>query len=212
MADILDTQFEGKKVELSDGKVHVGDDVNLTAKDPTLSKLLVGCGWDLNAFNADALDLDVSLFMLGRDGLTRVDEDFIFYNQPQGAEGGIKHGGDSRTGAGDGDDETILIDLHMVSFDVMKIVFTLSIYEGKEKGQNMGMVRNAYLRLVNTADEIELLRYVLDKDLEDKTESGMVVGSLNREGPKWHFTPIAEFMDDGLKGLAKRYGLIIVEQ
>lgn len=212
MADILDTQFEGKDVELDDGRVYVGDDLNITAKDPTLHKLLVGVGWDLNAFNADSLDLDVSVFLLGKDGLTRKDEDFVFYNQPSTPDGGVKHGGDSRTGAGDGDDETILIDLHAVPFDVLKIVFTLTIYRGKEKGQNMGMVRNAYLRLVNQTNSIELARYILDKDLEDKIETGMLVASLNREGPKWHFTPLAEFVEDGLKPIAERYGCVIVQQ
>src|SRR5690349_11201078 len=104
MVDILDTRFEGKEIELSDGRVSLGDDINLTAKDPSLNKLVIGVGWDLNAFNADALDLDFSLFMLNKDGVTRADEDFVFYNQPVCLDGGIKHGGDSRTGAGDGDD------------------------------------------------------------------------------------------------------------
>ncbi len=212
MADILDTTFEGKEVELTDNKVKVGDDVNLMEKDPSVSKLLVGIGWDLNAFNADSLDLDVSLFMLGKDEKTRMDEDFIFYNQPEGADGGIKHGGDSRSGAGDGDDEVITINLHNVSFEVMKLVFAITIYKGVEKGQNMGMVRNAYIRVVNEANGIELLRYELSKDLEDKLETGMIVASLNREGPKWHFTPIADFATEGLKELAIRYGMTIVQQ
>src|SRR5690242_8225841 len=133
MADIFDTRYEGKEVELSDGRVNVGDDVNLTAKDPTMHKLLVGAGWDLNAFNADALDLDISMFMIGKDDKTRVDEDFVFYNQIEAFDGGVRHGGDSRTGAGDGDDETISIDLHAVPFDILKIVFVLSIYKGEEK-------------------------------------------------------------------------------
>lgn len=212
MTDIFDTRFEGKQVELDDGRVRLGDDINLTAKDPAMHKLMVGMGWDLNVFNADALDLDVSLFLLGKDGLTRTDDDFLFYNQPMTCEGGIRHGGDSRTGAGDGDDESIAIDLHMVPFDVMKIVFVLSIYKGLEKNQNMGMVRNSYLRLVNEANNMELLRYELSTILEDRPETGVIVGSLNREGPKWHFTPLADFAEDGLKDFAERFGLVIVQQ
>ena len=212
MTDIFDTRFEGKEVELDDGRVVLGDDMNITAKDPTMHKLMLGMGWDLNVFNADALDLDVSLFLLGKDGLTRTDDDFVFYNQPMTCEGGIRHGGDSRTGAGDGDDESISIDLHLVPFDVMKIVFVLSIYKGLEKNQNMGMVRNSYLRLVNEANNIELVRYELPAVLEDRTETGMIVGSLNREGPKWHFTPLADFAENGLKDIAERFGLIIVQQ
>ncbi|MCE7887523.1 MAG: TerD family protein [Alphaproteobacteria bacterium PRO2] len=212
MADILDTEYEGKEIELTDGKARVGDDINLTVKDPTLHKLLVGVGWDLNVFNADALDLDVSLFMLDKTGKTRVDEDFVFYNQPVTLEGGVRHGGDSRTGAGDGDDEVLLIDLHSVPFDIMKIVFTLTIYRGREKQQNMGMVRNAYIRIANEKSNVELVRYEFSEDLEDKMETGMIVATLNREGPKWHFTPVAEFVAEGLKDLGPRYGLTIVQQ
>ena len=212
MPDILDTSYEGKEVELTDGKARVGDDVNITAKDPTLHKMLVGVGWDLNVFNAEALDLDVSLFMLDKHGKTRVDEDFVFYNQPVTLEGGVRHGGDSRTGAGDGDDEVMLIDLHSVPFDIMKIVFVLTIYRGREKQQNMGMVRNAYLRIANEKSNVELVRYEFSQDLEDKMETGMIVATLNREGPKWHFTPVAEFVSEGLKDLAPRFGLTIVQQ
>lgn len=212
MADILDTQFEGKEVELSDNRVKLGDDINLTAMDPSLHKLLVGVGWDLKSFNTDAMDLDVSLFLLGKDGLTRVDEDFVFYNQPKVLDGGIKHGGDSRDGAGDGDDETISIDLHSVPFDVMQLVFVLSIYKGEERTQSMGLIRNSYLRLVNENSTIELLRYELTADLQDKPETAMVVAALVREGPKWHFRPIAEFVEGGLKTLARRYGCVIAEQ
>ncbi len=212
MADILDTRYENPEIELTDGKARVGDDVNLTEKDPTLRKVMVGAGWALDVFNAEALDLDVSMFMLDKHGQTRVDEDFVFYNQPTTLDAGVRHGGDSRTGAGDGDDETILIDLHAVPFDIIKIVFTLTIYRGREKQQNMGMVRNAYIRLVNDMGGIELVRYELSKDLEDKMETGMIVASLNREGPKWHFTPIAEFVDEGLKDLCARYGIVTVHQ
>ncbi len=213
MADILDTSFEGKQVKLTDNKVRVGDEVNITAKDPTLKKILVGCGWDLVSFNTDAVDLDVSMFMIDRKGLTRVDEDFVFYNNREVFEGGVKHNGDSRTGAGDGDDESIYIDLHKVPFDVMKIVFALSIYKGEEKSQSLSMVRNTYLRLVNFDTAHELLRYDLSPDIENRPETTMVVASLNREGPKWHFTPIGEFIESGgLATLAKRYGLIITQQ
>lgn len=212
MDDILDTTYEGKDVALNDNTVKIGDDINITALDPVMHKVLVGVGWDLNAFNADAMDLDISIIMLDKNNLTRMDEDFVFYNQPEAFEGGVKHTGDSRTGAGDGDDESIFIDLHKVPFDIIRILFVLSIYKGREKSQSLGMVRNSYLRLVNNDSSHELLRYNMDKDLEDKMETGMIMASLNREGPKWHFTPIAKLYEDGLAPIAKEYGLIIVDQ
>lgn len=212
MSDIFDTSFEGKEIELDGGFVEEGQDVNLNAKDPTVHTLLIGAGWDLNSFNADALDLDLSLICLNKDMQTRVDEDFIFYNQPNAFDNAVKHNGDSRTGAGDGDDESITVDLRGVSFDVMHIVIVISIYKGFEKEQNLGMVRNGYLRVVNAESSFELCRFEIDKYLEDKQETGVIVGMLNREGPKWHYKADLEFVTGGLGEIAKRYGMIINQE
>ncbi len=209
--DILDTRFEGKKVELKDNLVRLGDDINILAKDPALHIVHVGMGWDLNSFDADAIDLDVSVFLLGKDGKTRVDEDFVFYNNPETKDGGAKHGGDSRTGAGDGDDESIVIDLHKISFDVTRLVFVISIYRGEEKQQGLGQVQNVYIRLANPATGMELMRFELNKATEEKREAAAIVGSINREGPKWHFTPLAEFVEGGLGAIATRYGCVITQ-
>ena len=210
--DIFDTRFKEKKIELDDNRAKIGDDVNLTAKDPTIKRVLIGAGWDLNAFDADALDLDLSVIMINKDNMTNNDEDFIFYNTLDAYDGAIKHNGDSRTGAGDGDDESVTIDLEGVSFDVMKFLFVISIYKGEEKAQNLDMVRNAYIRVVNAENGHEFIRYELDKDLNDRTETAMIAASLNREGPKWHFTPVGEFVEGGLAAVAGRYGLIIAQQ
>ncbi len=212
MGDIFDTQFEGKKLELDDNKAVLGDDINLTAKDPTLARILVGAGWDLNAFDADAMDLDLSVVMLDKNGTTRVDEDFIFYNQQEDQDRAVRHNGDSRTGAGDGDDESVTIDLQAVSFEIIQLLFVVSIYKGEEKKQSLSKVRNAYLRVTNSDTTYELVRYEMDSDLVDKTETAMVVASLNREGPKWHFTPVGEFVEGGLGAIATRYGMLIMQQ
>ncbi len=209
--DILDTRFEGKELELKGNFVKVGDDVNITALDPGLHQLHIGVGWDLNAFDADAIDLDVSCFLLGRDGKTRMDEDFIFYNNPKDFASSVKHGGDSRTGAGDGDDEHISIDMRGVSFDVEKIVFTISIYRGEEKQQTLSKVQNAYLRLVNLESTMEICRFEMREEIEDKLETALIIGELLREGPKWHFLPKAEFIEGGLGAIAKRFGCLITQ-
>ena len=210
--DIFDTRFEGKDVELEDNRIGMGDDFNLTGADPALRNLMIGSGWDLNAFNADALDFDLSLFLMNSGDMTRVDADFVFYNQPEALEGGIKHNGDSRTGAGAGDDESISIDLQDVPVDVLRILVVVTIYIGFEKEQNLDMVRNAYVRVVNADTKHEYCRYELDSVLENKTETGIVVGALNREGPKWHFKPMDEFVAGGLGELARRYGMIINQE
>ena len=209
MNDILDTRFEGKEIEIKDNLVEVGDDINIMEKDPSLNKLLVGVGWDVNAFDADTLDMDISVLLLDKNDQTRIDEDFIYYNNMEVLEGAVKHNGDSRTGAGDGDDETITIDLHGIPFDIFKIMFVLSIYKGMEKDQTMSMVRNAYLRLTNIETRHEILRFDLKEILENKLETALLVGSLNREGPKWHFTPTGEFITGDLRAVCERYGLII---
>lgn len=212
MTDIFDTRFEGKEIELGDNKILLGEDLNLTAKDPTLKKVHIGVGWDLNVFDSDVLDLDVSLFMVDKNGQTRVDEDFVFYNNMETLNGGVKHNGDSRTGAGKGDDESFTIDLHAVPFDIVQLLFSLTIYKGEEKEQRLGQVRNAYIRVLNAETMHEITRYEMDADLEDKEYTAMIVAVLNREGPKWHFRPVCEFVDGGMRTLAQRYGLIIMQQ
>ncbi|MCC6597831.1 MAG: TerD family protein [Alphaproteobacteria bacterium] len=212
MSDFFDTTYEGKVVELDDGIVNPGDDVNLNKKDPTLKKILIGAGWNINAFDADALDLDLSIFMIDKTGKTRVDEDFIFYNFTTAPDGGAKHLGDSRTGAGDGDDESILIDTHALSFEISKVLIVLSIYKGYEKKQNVGMIRDAYIRILNPDTKHEICRYNLNQVLKEREETAMIAGILERNGPKWHFLPHDEFIEGGLGAAARRYGLIINQE
>ena len=211
MSDVFDTQFEGN-VELEDNRVNLGEDINVSEKDPALKKILIGAGWDLNAFNADAVDLDLSLFLLDKDMQTRKDSDFVFYNQGENLENGVRHHGDNRTGAGDGDDENISLDLTAVSFEVMHIALVISIYKGFEKEQNLDMVRNGYVRLVNADNDVELLRFELDQHFKDKNDIGVITGILNREGPKWHYKADLDFAPRGLSEIAQRYGIIIGQE
>ena len=211
MVDIFDTQLEDKDLEVEDNFVTLGDEVNINEKDPTLKRIVIGAGWDVNSFNADVADFDVSLFLLDKDGQTRVDEDFIFYNQKEAINGGIRHHGDSRTGAGDGDDETISVYLEAVPFDIMQVMIVFSVYKGYELEQNVSMARNAYVRIVNEENNYEIVRYKMDADIEDRSETAMLAATLNREGPKWHFKPLAEFYPDGLPEIATKYGIVVKE-
>lgn len=211
MRDILDTQYD-KEIQIDDNYVDLGDDVNILQKDPAIRRIHVGFGWDLHSFNSDAMDLDFSVFLIGKNGITREDSDFVFYNNHEASNGAVKHAGDNRTGAGEGDDEAIIIDLHGVSFDVMQFAFAISIYKGSEKTQNMSMVHNAFVRIVNADTKTELMRFRLDKVLEDRKETGMIVAMINREGPKWHFVPQAEFYAGGLGEIATKYGMIVTQQ
>ncbi len=210
MVDIFDPSFEQTaEVELSDNRCSKGDDINLTAKDPTMKSVVIGIGWDLNTFETDTLDLDVSCFLLNKDEKTRVDGDFVFYNNMEASEGAIIHHGDSRTGAGEGDDESITVHLNNIPYDVQKVMFALSIYRGEEKEQYMGTMRRAYIRVLNESNNQEILRYEITEDCKGKTETGMLVASLNREGPKWHFEAVGEFVKGGLAEIASGYDIIV---
>lgn len=205
----FDTSFENKEIEIEANLVSVGDDINIIEKNPALKRVLIGLGWDLNAFDADAIDLDVSCLLLDKDGQTMEDQDFVFYNNMEAREGAVIHNGDNRTGAGDGDDESMLVDLTKLPFDIMRVLFVISIYQGFEKEQNLGMMKNAYIRLVDADTDEEMYRFVLKEELQDRMETAMLVAAIDREGPKWHFRPLGEFEERGLEGVATDRGMII---
>lgn len=188
-----------------------GDVIDLLRKDPTLRQVTVGAGWEQKAIEESKIDVDLSVFLLDRNGQTRVDEDFVFYNTPSGCDGAVQHLGDSRTGAGDGDDECLFIDLNGVPFDVQRLVFVLSVYDEDLKGKHLGQVRDIFLRIVNKEDGIEIVRF----DLEDGIYEGVravYAAALVRDGPKWHFEALGHPVTrGGLEQAATAYGIIVKE-
>lgn len=184
-------------------------DINLTRLEPTLRKITVGVGWDVVKLEDEEIDLDCSLFLLDRTEKTRVDEDFVFYNNMTGANGAIQHTGDNRTGIGDGDDETIFLDLQAIPFDVLRLVFCITIYDPHYAGQNFSSVKNVFFRIVNQENNKQLMRHELDLELQDSKATGVVVAELNRTGPNWILSPKAELVGNGLAEIAARYGIIV---
>lgn len=210
-SDFPEAQAEDDIIKMYEEEANLlqrGDYHDITRKIPGLSNVKIGAGWDHKAFEENPLDLDLSCFMLNRQDQTREDEDFVFYNNERACDGAIRHQGDSRNGAGDGDDEMILIDLKGVPFDVIRIVFTLTIYNAPERGQELGMVRNMYLRMVNADDENEIFRVKLP-EIEFEGQIGIKVGELVREGPKWFFNVTNDAIPGGLATIATQYGIII---
>jgi tellurium resistance protein TerD len=198
-------------VTSSQNNITIGDDVGLTNKDPTLRKIMVGVGWDVASYEGSAPDLDVSAFLLNKEEETRMDEDFVFYNNRRSSEEEVIHRGDNRTGAGEGDDETIDIDLQALSFDVTKIVLSITIHEGGIKEQDFSMVKNLFLRIVNSETNMELCRLdVPDDFLNEKKGYGMRIGEIFRDGPKWRFIATCRISDKGgLDQIARDYGILI---
>ena len=185
-----------------------GDYFDLMKKVPSLRRITVGAGWDHKMFEEKKVDVDLSCFLLDKNNQTRVDEDFIFYNNDSGSDGAVRHMGDSRTGAGDGDDESIRIDLNGVPFDVQRIMLVLSIYNADEAEQHLGMVRNIYLRLVNEEDGNEIVRIQMDEKFLNGI-TGMQAACLVREGPKWYFEALENSVRGGLGAIATQYGIIV---
>ncbi len=209
MVDIFDRSLDDVEVEISDNTVKKGEDINLNKLDPTLKHVLIGVGWRLNAFDTDTLDLDVSCFMLDKDGKTRDNDDFVFYNHLEGHNKAVVHHGDNTIGAGDGDDEAISVDLNGLSFDINRVMFVLSIYRGEEKDQSMKTVRDPYIRLMNEDNGQELLRYNVSADISESNDTAIYVASLDRMGPKWHFRPLGESAPGGLAKVAQDYDVIV---
>jgi tellurium resistance protein TerD len=182
-----------------------GGNVNLSKEAPGLTQMKVGLGWDVRATDGAAFDLDGVVFMVNQSGKVRSDGDFIFYNNLKSADGSVQHSGDNRTGAGEGDDETVTIDLSKVSPDVDKIVFAVTIHDAESRRQNFGMVGKAFIRCINASGNAEIARYDLSED--SSTESAMIFGEVYRNGADWKFRAIGQGFQGGLAPLAKNYGV-----
>ncbi len=188
-----------------------GGYLDIREKIPELQEIKISMGWDRKIFEETAIDVDLSCFLINKSEQTQEDSDFIFYNNPKAYNGAVRHQGDSRGGDGDGDDETIHLDLNGLHFGIIKIVFVLSIYNAKEQELNFGQVRNMYLRMVNTSDNNEIFRYKLNEE-DFAGHIGIKVGELIREGPKWFFSALGEPIPGGLAKIATQYGIIVADQ
>lgn len=183
-----------------------GQKVDLTKTNPGLKEILIGLGWDTNKYDGGAeFDLDAAAFLLGASGKVNSDDDFIFYQNLKHASGAVEHLGDNLTGAGEGDDEEIKIDLSQVPANIEKIDFTVTIYEADERKQNFGQVENAFIRVVNVATGEELIRYDLGEDFS--IETAVVIGELYRNKGEWKFNAIGSGFSGGLEALCKNFGV-----
>ena len=183
-----------------------GQKVDLTKGNPGLKKVMVGLGWDVNAFDTGAdFDLDASAFMLSSNGKCPTDKEFIFYGNLAHTSESVVHQGDNLTGSGEGDDEQILIDLTKVPASIEKIAFTVTIYDAESRRQNFGQVSNAFIRLVDSATDREVIRYDLGEDFS--IETAVVVGELYRNNGEWKFNAIGSGFQGGLAALCGHYGI-----
>ena len=183
-----------------------GQKVDLTKGNPGLKNIMVGLGWDVNAFDSGAdFDLDAAAFMLGDNGRCPTEKEFIFYGNLEYPSKSVKHMGDNLTGEGEGDDEQIHVELQKIPANVSRIAFTVTIYDAESRRQNFGQVSNAFIRIVDEATNMELIRYDLGEDFS--IETAVVVGELYRHNGEWKFNAIGSGFQGGLAALCGHYGI-----
>jgi tellurium resistance protein TerD len=182
-----------------------GGNVSLTKEAPGLTNVVVGLGWDVRSTTGADFDLDASAIIVGADGKVLSDKHFIFFNNLVSPDGTVEHTGDNLTGEGEGDDEQVKINLAGMAAEADKLVFTVSIYDADARSQSFGQVRNAFIRVVNAADNKEIARYDLSEDAS--TETAMVFGEVYRGGADWKFRAVGQGYASGLGGIARDFGV-----
>lgn len=183
-----------------------GQRVSLEKVSPGLSEVFIGLGWDVKATDTGSdFDLDSSLFLLGANEKLISDNHFIFYNNltSPDPDKSVQHMGDNLTGAGEGDDEVIKINLKKVPNEVQKIVVTVTIHEAQQRHQNFGQVQNAFVRLVNAQTQQEAVRYDLVEDYS--IETALIMAELYRKDGEWRLNAVGSGYQGGLQALLDRY-------
>lgn len=170
----------------------------------TLPKFIVGLGWDANASNTGIdFDLDASVFILGENKKVISDDYFVFYNNLKSPDNAVEHTGDNLTGDGDGDDESIKIDLSKINPNVTEICFVVTIHKAEERRQNFGQVRNSFVRIYNPDNNEELLKYELEEDFS--VETAVEFGRLYKRNSEWKFEAIGVGQKGGLSDYLTKY-------
>jgi tellurium resistance protein TerD len=184
-----------------------GGNVSLSKTDPGLVNALVGLGWDARSTDGAAFDLDASVFLTGENGKVLSDGHFVFYNNKKSPDGAVMHSGDNLTGAGEGDDEQVSINLPGTDPAVQRLVFAVTIHDAEARKQNFGQVRNAFMRIVNKDSNTEIARFDLSEDYS--VETAMIFGEVYRNGAEWKFKAVGQGFAGGLKALASDHGVNI---
>lgn len=182
-----------------------GGNVSLSKSAPSLKRILVGLGWESRVTTGADYDLDASAFMVGENGKVRSDNDFIFYNQLVSTCGSVEHTGDNRTGAGDGDDEALKIDLEKVPDTIKRIVVSVTIDDAEARKQNFGQVSDAFMRIVNLDNDVEIARFDLTEDYS--TETAMIFGEIYRHNGEWKFKAVGQGFAGGLEAMCNQFGV-----
>ena len=183
-----------------------GQRISLEKVAPGLSEAFVGLGWDTNVTDTGQdFDIDASVFLLNSSEKLISDNHFIFYNNLASPDPNksVEHLGDNRTGAGEGDDEVIKVNLKQIPDDVYKIVMVVTIHEAEQRQQNFGQVQNAFVRVVDAKENKEVVRYDLTEDFS--IETALIMAELYRKDGEWRVNAVGAGYQGGLQALLDRY-------
>lgn len=187
-----------------------GQKVSLSKENAGLSKVMIGLGWDevkqskgFFAPKPQAIDCDASLIML-QGGKFRKKEDVIYYGNLRHASGTVQHMGDNLTGAGDGDDEQIMVDLSQIPAEYDKLIVVVNIYQAVKRKQHFGLIQNAFCRLVDAGKNVEMCKFNLTDDYSGMT--ALIFGEVYRHNGEWKFNAMGQGTNDpGLGELLSRF-------
>ncbi len=182
-----------------------GDKLSLTKVAPKLTKLVLGLGWKARTTVGAAFDLDAMLFSLNEAGKSVGDKGVCYFGQLKALDGAVTHSGDNRTGEGEGDDESITIDLSKVPADVKKFVVIVSIDKADERKQTFGQVSNAYVRFYDADTKVDVAKFDLTEDAS--TEQVMTFAEVYNHNGEWKVNAVGAGYKGGLKAFGKDYGV-----
>jgi len=182
-----------------------GANISLTRETPGLKNILIGLGWDARGTDGDDFDLDASMFLLNAGGKVPSDEQFIFYNNLISNCGSVEHTGDNLTGDGDGDDEAIKVYLEKVPDEIKRLAVTVTIHDAVTRRQNFGQVLDAFIRIVNMDNNLEIARFDLSEDYS--TETAMIFGEIYKHNGEWKFKAVGQGFNGGLEAMCSHFGV-----
>lgn len=167
-------------------------------------KFTIGLGWDTNASSTGAaFDLDASVFIMGENKKILSDEHFVFYNNLKSPDEAVEHTGDNLTGDGDGDDEQILVDLSKIDPRTSEICIVVTIHDAEDRKQNFGQVRNSFVRILDSSNNSELVKYELEEDFS--IETAVEFGRIYKRNNEWKFEAVGVGMKGGLQDYLNKY-------
>ncbi|MFT5916622.1 MAG: tellurium resistance protein TerD [Flammeovirgaceae bacterium] len=179
-----------------------GASINIASEAPDVHEIGIGLGWEKRSGHAK-FDLDVSVFMLNRFEKLPSEEHFVYFGNLKSPHDAVIHSGDERSGSLKGDDEMIMVNLSNIPREITDVLFVASIYDAEIKKQHFGQLVTAYIRVFNQKDQLELIRYDLDKELKFQTTGEF--GRLKRKNNDWEFVATGKGEFGGLQTLREIY-------